>query len=133
VELATASFSGMRLSGPDAAEALFAPLARERVETAAFVYLGAGGRFLGFRHVRGEFSTMLDLPFRAIVADLLAFDATGLVMAHNHPGGDPTPSRADREATRLLARTLDPLGVRLIDHLVLAEGGTASFRELGFL
>jgi DNA repair protein RadC len=54
-------------------------------------------------------------------------------MAHNHPGGDPTPSNADRDATRLLARALDPLGVRLLDHLVIAEGGTVSFRSLGLL
>jgi DNA repair protein RadC len=70
---------------------------------------------------------------RTIVADALAFDATGVVMAHNHPSGDATPSDDDRVLTRRLARALDAVGVRLIDHLVLAGDEAASFRGLGLL
>jgi len=125
--------SHRRLAGPDAAGELFAPLAREPVEVAAFVYLDAGQRVLGMRHARAHSAGRLDLPIRDIAADAIAFDARGLVMAHNHPSGDPTPSAADREATRLLARALDALGVRLLDHLVVARGGITSFRRSGFL
>ncbi|MDG2533302.1 JAB domain-containing protein [Sphingomonas sp. HITSZ_GF] len=118
---------------PQAAGDLFAPLAREPVEVLAFVYLGVEQQVLGMRHVRSRHRDRLDLPIRAIAADALAFDATALVMAHNHPSGDPTPSEADREATRRLARALDPLGVQLLDHLVVAARGITSFRSLGFL
>jgi DNA repair protein RadC len=121
------------LADPAAAEALFAPLAREVVEVAAFAYLDADQRLLGIRHARSVSVDTLELPVRDVAADALAFGARGMVMAHNHPGGDPTPSNADRDATRLLARALDPLGVRLLDHLVIAEGGTVSFRSLGLL
>lgn len=121
------------LADTAAASALFAPLAGERVEVVAFAYLAEDQRLLGVRHVRSGSVDTLDLPVRDVAADALAFDARGVVMAHNHPSGDPTPSRADREATRLLARALDPLGVRLLDHLVIARGGMVSFRRLGLL
>lgn len=122
-----------RLHDPQAAGALFASLAHETVEVLAFAYLGAGQQILGIRHARSAFRDRLDLPIRAIATDALAFDALGLVIAHNHPGGDPTPSQADREATRRLARALDPLGITLLDHLVVAARGITSFRSLGFL
>ena len=122
-----------RLAGPAAAGDLFAPLAGEQAEILAFVYLDDDQRVLGLRHARSESVDTLDLPIRAVAADALAFGAAAVVMAHNHPSGDPTPSNADREATRLLARALDTLGVRLVDHLVVATGGVSSFRLLGLL
>lgn len=121
------------LADPDAAYDLFAPLAGEALEIAAFVYLGEDRRLLGIRHARSASSDTLDVPIREVVSDALAFGALGVVMAHNHPGGDPTPSPADRDATRRLAQALDPLGVRLLDHLVIARGGVVSFRRLGLL
>jgi DNA repair protein RadC len=121
------------LSDPGAAGELFAPLAEEECEVAAFVYLGADQRVLGMRETRSDARDTFDLPIRDVVADALRFDARGVVMAHNHPSGDATPSNADREATRLLARALDPLGVRLLDHLVITRRGVTSFRTLGWL
>jgi DNA repair protein RadC len=121
------------LADPAAAGALFAPLSREASEVVAFAYLAEDQRLLGIRHARSASVDMLDLPVREVASDALAFGARGVVMAHNHPSGDPTPSTADRDATRLLARALDPLGVRLLDHLVIAREGTVSFRSLGLL
>lgn len=121
------------LSGPAAAEMLFAPLAEELFEIAAFAYLDARQQLLGLRHVRSQSIGRLDLPIRTIAADALAFDAAGVVMAHNHPSGDSTPSRADRDATRLLANALGALDIRLLDHLVVTRGGVTSFRALGLL
>ena len=121
-----------RLANSATAGELFAPLAVETTEVMAFAYLAADQRILGMRHIRGAVDR-LKLPIRTIAADALAFDAVAVVMAHNHPSGDPTPSVADREATRLLARALDTLEVRLLDHLVVASGGVTSFRALGLL
>jgi DNA repair protein RadC len=123
----------LRLPDSAAAGELFAPLARERVEVMAFAYLDRHQRVLGLRHARSAHRDQLSLPIRDIAADAIAFQAFAVVMAHNHPSGDPTPSRADREATDRLARALDTLGVRLLDHLVVATSGTTSFRSLGFL
>ena len=122
-----------RLAGPAAAGALFAPLADEATEVLAFAYLGAGQRVLGLRHARSGSIDRLVLPIREVAADALAFDAVAVVMAHNHPSGDPTPSIADCEATRLLARALGTLEMRLLDHLIVASGGITSFRRLGLL
>lgn len=116
-----------------AASRLFAPLAAEAREVAGFAYLGSDGRLLGMRHTRSAWIDMLDLPVRAVASDALAFGAAAVVMAHNHPSGDTTPSAADREATRLLARALDALEVRLMDHLVVSVGEVTSFRALGLL
>ncbi|RYE02573.1 MAG: DNA repair protein, partial [Sphingomonadales bacterium] len=74
-----------------------------------------------------------DLPIRIIAAEALACDAVAVVIAHNHPSGEAMPSAADREATRRLARALDGLGIRLLDHLVVTRTGFASFRALGLL
>lgn len=121
------------LEDSHAAKDLFASLAREAVEVIALVYLDTTQRLLGMRQMRSVSATTLVLPIRQIVTDALAFNAAGVVMAHNHPSGDPTPSAADRDATQQLRRTLTPLGVQLLDHLVVARSGVTSFRALGLL
>lgn len=98
-----------------------------------FAYLDPEWRLLALRTTPSERVDTVEIPVRKIVADALAFDAAGVVMAHNHPSGDPTPSENDRMLTRHLARILHGVGVRLIDHLVLAGGQTASFRRIGLL
>jgi len=122
-----------RLADPAAAGALFACLVDEATEVLAFAYLGADQRVLGMRHARSGSVDRLVLPIRDVAADALAFGAAAVVMAHNHPSGDPAPSIADREATRLLARALATLEMRLVDHLIVARDGITSFRRLGLL
>lgn len=121
------------LMGLRDAESLFRPLVGAVCEIAAFAYLDKKRRMVGMRHIRSDSEDMLDLPIREIVTDILSFSADAVLMAHNHPSGDPTPSVADRHATRMLTTTLGPLGVRLVDHLVLARDGVSSFRTLGLL
>ena len=70
---------------------------------------------------------------RELFREAINCRAAAVILAHNHPSGDPTPSVADRRATRMLTTTLGPLGVRLVDHLVLARDGVSSFRTLGLL
>jgi len=130
---AIASFLPPHIADSAAARRLFAPLALEALEVAAFAYLAADQRVLGMRHARGGSVDHLALPIRAVAIDALAFDAAGVVMAHNHPSGDATPSAADRDATRLLARTLAALDIRLLDHLIVTLNRTTSFRHLGLL
>lgn len=112
---------------------LFAPIARTATEIAIFAYLDSRGRLLGVRHVPSSTIAKVDVPIRAIAGDALAFGAEQVVMAHNHPSGDAEPSRDDLAATRRIATALNALGIRLVDHLVLAGDAVTSLRARGLL
>ena len=60
------------------------------------------------------------LPVREILADVLRRDGTAFAVAHNHPAGDPTPSAADVCATDQLRRAAEGVGLRLLDHVIIA-------------
>lgn len=70
---------------------------------------------------------------REVVKRALDLGATALILAHNHPSGDPTPSRADIEMTQKLVDVADSLGIVIHDHIIIGRGGHASFRSLGLL
>jgi DNA repair protein RadC len=59
--------------------------------------------------------------------------AFSVILAHNHPSGDPTPSEEDKKVTRQLALAASTLGIRLLDHIVVARRGFYSFQEAGIL
>jgi len=54
-------------------------------------------------------------------------------MVHNHPSGDTTPSKADIEMTRLVARATAAVGIALHDHVIIGRGRHSSFKTLGLL
>ena len=96
-------------------------------------HLDAERRLIGIRLCYSADSSGIDFPLRTIVADALALGTSGLIIAHNHPSGDPSPSAADLAATRTLISVARPLGFRLHDHLVFAGRRCVSLREAGLL
>ncbi len=117
-----------------AAADLLRPLfAEARGERLAVAHLDAGRRLLALDEEVGRGTDSMVFPMRAILAAALARDTAGLVVAHNHPSGDPRPSPADIAATCRLAEAADRLGIRLHDHLVFAGADCRSFRALGLL
>jgi len=70
---------------------------------------------------------------REILRRALIGRAAGVILYHNHPSGDPTPSREDREFTRRLASASESIGIRLLDHIVVGREGCVSFREAGLM
>jgi DNA repair protein RadC len=70
---------------------------------------------------------------REIVRRALELSASALILVHNHPSGDPTPSRADIEMTNEIVQAAKALRIAVHDHLVVGRGGTASFKALGLL
>ncbi|MCQ2501256.1 MAG: hypothetical protein MJ117_07925, partial [Lachnospiraceae bacterium] len=66
---------------------------------------------------------------REIYQAALSCSAVSIVLVHNHPSGDPTPSREDLEVTKTIAEAGDILGIPLIDHLVIGDGCWANMLE----
>jgi DNA repair protein RadC len=67
---------------------------------------------------------------REVARRALELSATAIILAHNHPSGDPTPSAADIRMTREIVDVLDPLGIVVHDHVILGREGHASFKGL---
>jgi len=70
---------------------------------------------------------------REVVKRALELGASAIILVHNHPSGDPSPSRADIAMTRDVQAALRALKIELHDHLVIGNGRHASFRSLGLL
>jgi len=67
---------------------------------------------------------------REVVKRALELSASAIILVHNHPSGDPTPSRADIEMTKLIASTAEPLGITVHDHIIIGKKGHASMKGM---
>ncbi|MEQ1615615.1 MAG: DNA repair protein RadC, partial [Hyphomicrobiaceae bacterium] len=67
---------------------------------------------------------------REVVKRALELSASAIILVHNHPSGDPTPSRADIEMTRMIAEAAKPLGVTIHDHIIVGRDKVASLKGL---
>ena len=70
---------------------------------------------------------------REIARRALELSASAVILVHNHPSGDPTPSTADIDMTRLIVDALDPLEITVHDHLIVGREGVASFKSRGLI
>jgi len=68
---------------------------------------------------------------REVFADAIADRASSLIVAHNHPSGDLTPSKADLDVTKRLSEAGKLLGIKLLDHIIISSRGFVSLRDLG--
>lgn len=67
---------------------------------------------------------------REVVRRALELSATAIILVHNHPSGDPTPSRADIEMTKTIIDTAKPLGITIHDHVIIGKDGHVSLKGL---
>jgi DNA repair protein RadC len=67
---------------------------------------------------------------REVIKRALELSATAVILVHNHPSGDPTPSRADIDMTRAIVEVARPLGISVHDHLIVGKDGHASLKAL---
>jgi DNA repair protein RadC len=112
---------------------LTAALARERTEQFRILFLDTKNRLIADEaQARGTVNHTPVYP-REVVKRALELHATALIMVHNHPSGDPTPSRADVEMTAEVKAAAASLGIALHDHLILGNGRWTSFRREGLL
>ena len=112
---------------------LFVTMAHEPAEQVIMLYLDAKNRLLSEEIVAKGTVTRADIFPREVVRRALDLGATGMIMAHNHPSGDPTPSRSDRDATRAVAEAARLFDIILHDHVVIGRSGHCSLRDQGYL
>lgn len=102
-------------------------------EVFALLLLDTRHRLLGFRELfRGTLDGASVYP-REVIKLVLEQNAAAVILVHNHPSGDPEPSQADRQLTHTLKDALNLVGVRTLDHIVVAHEGCVSLAELGWL
>ena len=98
-----------------------------------FAFLDAQHRLIIMEELfRGTLSQASVYP-REVVVRALAHRAVAVVLAHNHPSGSVQTSRADEALTRSLANALALVDVRVLDHVIVAQGQAASMAEQGLL
>jgi len=112
---------------------LTARLSRERVEQFHVLFLDSKNRLIADEaQARGTVNHTPVYP-REVVKRALELHATALILVHNHPSGDVTPSRADIEMTLEVKTAAAVLGITLHDHLIVGRGEPLSFRREGLL
>jgi DNA repair protein RadC len=97
------------------------------------LFLNASNRLLGDEIVSEGSVNETAACTREVMRRALDLGATALILAHNHPSGDPVPSRSDVEATAAIAKVAGALGICVHDHVIVARSGWSSFRALGIL
>ncbi len=96
-------------------------------------YFDAEGHLLKTTELCSSHCKSIDIPYRDIVHDALNCQAHSVVLIHNHPSGDPSPSRADTSQTRNIARLLKALDIGVDDHFIVAGDRLFSFYAAGLL
>src|SRR5919107_164429 len=107
----------LKLAGTDEAQRFFAGCFAESDparESLWVAHLDRQARCLHLARYDGDESGA-DFPLKAIVVDAASHHSAGILLAHNHPSGDPSPSDADCRATRRLAAAAEALGCRVLD------------------
>ncbi|MGH8509487.1 MAG: JAB domain-containing protein [Gammaproteobacteria bacterium] len=125
---------GDLLSNPtDARRAVQLRTATLEHEIFGLVYLDNRHRVLGFEDLfRGTIDGCTVHP-REVAKAALRMNAAAVLIYHNHPSTDPTPSRADELLTQRLKEVLSLLDIRVIDHIVIGGTEVVSFAERGLL
>jgi DNA repair protein RadC len=87
------------------------------------------------KHERQQRGTVDHTPVytREVLKRALELGASALILVHNHPSGDPTPSKADIAVTKDIMKAAEPLGVKVHDHLIIGRGRHTSLRDLGLM
>lgn len=132
-EEAPAYLQARRISRPEDVYELLHDLQRETKEHFLALHLDGKNRIICLDRVStGSLNQSIVHP-REVFKGALLSSAAAVVLVHNHPSGDPTPSTEDREITRRLREVGDLVGIKVLDHVIVGEGGYVSFSELGII
>lgn len=121
------------ITSPELAAGIVVPLlAREPYEKLVAVHLNCRRQVLGIQEIASGSLDNAAINVRAIVAAAIGEkNSHAVIIAHNHPSGDPTPSPDDLSLTRRIAAILKLFGVELADHIIVGDQAYVSFRNTG--
>ena len=118
-------------SPADAAQVLMGRLRHETHERFLVVLLNTKNRIISIRQISEGSLTSAVVHPREVYAPAIVAHAAAILVAHNHPSGDPYPSIDDRNLTVALSKAGDVIGIPLIDHVIIGNGRYYSFKEHG--
>jgi len=108
-------------------------LAEEEREVFAVIFLDTRHKVIAFdRLFYGTIDGASVYP-REVAKAALQHNAAAMILAHNHPSGNPQPSEADKRLTKRLVAAMELLDIRVLDHFIVGEGRPVSFAEHGLL
>ena len=117
----------------DAADFLIAELGHRPAEVFGAMFLDTKHHILAFEELFHGTIDHTSVHPRELIRRVMHHNAARIILAHNHPSGDTTPSQADITLTKSLKNALEMLDVRLLDHLVIGKKSFCSLAEHGFL
>lgn len=122
------------IGGPrDVANLLMPDLRYLKKETLKAILLSTKNHVLAIKTISvGDLSSSIVHP-REVFQDAVIASAAAIIVAHNHPSGDPTPSAEDVAVTKRLIQAGEILGIDLLDHIVIGDGVFASLKERGLI
>lgn len=118
---------------PDVVDYLRARQGYQPDEELRALFLDQRNRLIREERLAVGTESAVRVDIRELIRRALLLDAAAMILAHNHPSGDPEPSAADRDVTRAINRAVTPVGIKLHDHLILVPDGYTSFRERGLI
>ena len=132
--LADAPKRGDSLTEPDKVRDYLLQRLRDRdYEVFCILYLDNRNRVISFEEMFQGTIDSTQVHLREVVKRALDQAAAALIAVHNHPSGDSEPSKADHMITKRLAKALELMEIRLLDHFVVGDGNITSFAERGWL
>ncbi|HEX2581638.1 MAG TPA: DNA repair protein RadC [Dongiaceae bacterium] len=108
-------------------------MAHERIEQFRLIFLNGKNSVIADELQQRGTIDHTPVYVREVVKRALELGASALVMVHNHPTGDPKPSREDIQITQTIRQALEKVDIRLYDHIIIGRHGHASLRSLGLI
>ena len=125
---------GEKLGSSQATKRFLASRLRDQSrEIFACIFLNNHNHIIAFEELFQGSLTEANVYPREIVKSALAHNAAKVILAHNHPSGNPAPSQADKDLTQHLKTALALVEIRVIDHIVVGQQENFSFAEVGLL
>ncbi|MDE6015647.1 MAG: DNA repair protein RadC [Acetatifactor sp.] len=125
---------GLVFNSPGLVAQYFMELLRHRdTECVYLVGLDTRGRLIGEKKISEGSVRMSLISPREIFLEALRMHAVNILLVHNHPSGDPTPGKYDRELTQNVSSLGAMMDILLLDHIIIGDNRYTSFKELGYL